>query len=249
MAEAESSRSFVLDQSRWSIIFVLLSMDVVVPFYDLMGFVPPNAETFRDLLRVLILEVRRSIESNSTPAAEFTPEWFIERIGAEFGMATSAHVAWWGRFVFDFSLDDHRSLDAWTNLFRYAGNDPALWKGVPADLRTDTLHEFKRSLDVGTYKERLQKIDGRPLSDWDLHMYAIHGFDDEDPSAPSGPSTYILPTIKTYQGYRFWAWLLRNHRGEDLEILFSNALAVSQQPSNFRLMSEIGNPHMLDIGT
>jgi hypothetical protein len=249
MVEPESSHTYVLAQARWSIIFVLLSMDVVVPFYDLMGFMPHNAEAFRDLLRVLILELRRSIESNSAPAAKFTPEWFIERIGAEFGTTTSNHVAWWGRFVFDFSLDDHRSLDAWTNVFRYAGNDPTLWKGVPPDLRSDTLLEFKRSLDVRTYKERLQEIDGRPLSDWDLHVYAIQGFDDQDPAAPNGPRTYILPTVKTYQAYRFWAWLLKGYRREDLEILFANALAVSKEPKNAPLMSEICKPDLLDIGS
>jgi len=98
------------------------------------------------------------------------------------------------------------------------------------------------------YNRRTQAIEGKPLSDWDLHMYALRGFDDDDPALSNGPSTYVEPTIKTYQGYRFHGWLRTRIRAQGMETLYQNALPIAQRPKNQALMSPLPDPRSLDGG-
>ena len=236
-----------LDQARWVMVFNLLSMDVVVPFYDLMGFRPTEPEAFKDVVRGLVLEARRELAVDVSKGATVTAEWFLCRIGAALGAPVRRHVLWWGHHIFAYALKDHRELEAWTNLLRYCGTDPALWNGLRLEVRDEILSKFRESLKTPAYDLRAQTVYDRPLSDWDLHLYATFAFDDEDPGIPNGPKTYVKPTVKAYHGYRFWAWILRHFRSE-MDTLYQNALPIARLPDNQPLMDDLPPPHHLDVG-
>jgi hypothetical protein len=130
----------------------------------------------------------------------------------------------WGAYIFTGSTHEHPALTSWMDLFRYSGNEPRLWQGLPAERRGEILAEFKRAGDTKEYQRIHDDVYGQPLTDWDLHMYAVYLYDDDDPMGPNGPDTYVYPTISTFQAYRFWAWVLAELRPLELETLYQNAL-------------------------
>jgi hypothetical protein len=250
MADTSSqvSDSDGLDQARWGLIFDLLSMDVVVAFYDLMGLRVGDSQAFREVLRTVMLKSRREHDANPEQVPYYSTEQVLDVIAGTLAPEVRNHVVWWGRYIFDYSVDEHRALDAWTNLLRYCGNDPTLWEGLSEELRNEILRKFQRSLNLQEYNRKRAEVKSKPLSDWDLHIYVLRGFDDEDPALANGPDTYVSPTIKTYQGYRFWASVLKPLRLPELETLYQNALPIAQHPDNQTLMSPLPHPRKLDVG-
>jgi hypothetical protein len=75
----------VLDEARWAQIVPLLSLDVVAPFFRSMGLQLADDKAFKELVRALILEVRREVAADRSKAAEYSTAWFLDRFGSAFG--------------------------------------------------------------------------------------------------------------------------------------------------------------------
>ncbi len=192
---------------RWAMIITLLSMDVVIAFDDLMGLVVPNRLAFLAVLRSLILDMRSGYAGGGP---FYSPTAVEAAFASELGEERRDHVAWWGNQIFERDRQDHRDLYAWTLTLRHCRHDPSRWEslGLPGDVSRSALSEFLRSINTTEYNQRKKQAQARPLSDWDLHMYALNRFDDDEDISSSGPWTYLYPTVMAYEGYRFWAWLL-----------------------------------------
>lgn len=228
-------------------ILTLLSMDVVITFDDLMGLVVPDRQAFIAVLRSLILEMRRE---HAAGGPFYSPERVSDALASGLGMELRAHLAWWGRHIFEKSTQDHLELNAWTITLRHCRHEPARWEqlGLPSGISSDALREFLRSIDMTKHNQRNEQIDARPLSDWDLHMYALNGFDDENDLSPSGPGSYVYPTVMTYRGYRFWAWMLKHLDAEQQATLARNATLIAQSTDSLMFLGELPHPSSLEVG-
>jgi hypothetical protein len=214
---------------RWNKISALLSMDVVEPFYDLIGLRIADAAVFQAALRKLILAARREFPRTDPAVVFLRRESILQMTGVTLGEETKTHLERWGESVFEMSAQDHIELKHWTLALRYCGlRDPTAWAalGIPEPLSGEFLRRFLRSIDSEEFERRHQETYSRPLSDWDLHMYSLHHFNDGDPPPTSGPNSYLSPTSKIYRGYIFWGWALRNLSAEAQGSLRENALRI-----------------------
>ena len=243
--------SELLEQTRWTKIIILLSMDVVIAFYDLMGLKIVHQEKFVDFLRSFIIKTRE--EYSATPNKEirpFSPERMLDAMALTLGSDVSKHVFWWGKYIFEYTTQDHIELEAWTTTLRYCRHDPALWEKLqlPSKLNYDTLREFLSSIDTEEYNERHKQAYEKSLSDWDLHMYVINQFDDEDEGAPNGPDSFVYPTITAYQGYRFWSWILKQYSAQEQTALLRSASSIIKNLGHLSFIDHLVHPSTLEIG-
>jgi 8-oxo-dGTP pyrophosphatase MutT (NUDIX family) len=206
---------------RWGELVSLLSMDVVRPFYDLMGLRPGEPDELQRVLQEIVSGRKRLVE------APDVAQGIVRAVEEELGAQASRHLFWWERHVFHNDPGDNLHLDEWDNFLRCCRHDPDLWKRLfPDQIREEALDRFRRSLNIDEYQRRQDDVDSRPLSDWDLHLYALNLYDDNlyddafPAPVPHGPRVWVKPTVRDYQGYVFWAWVLRTLRPDQLDRLW-----------------------------
>ncbi len=92
---------------RWNGIIDLISMDVVRPFFDLMGF--PADNDLQRVLRQEIINGRKGAAAN--PGAGLpAPQQVIRAVAESLGTRTSSYLVWWGCYIFEDAPRDHRNL-------------------------------------------------------------------------------------------------------------------------------------------
>jgi len=229
---------------RWNFIVSLLSMDVVVPFYAIIGLRIPNDIPFRDILRKLILDGRREFPETDLARVFLHPDHILGTVAKVYGDALRGHLEAWGTHIFRFSMEEHLALWHWKQVLSYAARSPEAWASlqISASLDHEFLRRFLASKDREEYDNREQQLWDQPLSDWDLHMYALKAYNDDDPYPLSGPSSYLYHVAMVYQGFEFWAWVFQHLNDEDLVRIQKNAVAYAQSGNNLTFIKELPLP-------
>lgn len=220
------------DLRRWAGLMFLLSMDVVRPFYAMMGLQPDEPDALQRVLRQEIVAGRKRSAASLEAAPPFEPQAVLRAVAELLGAKTSQHLVWWDRHVFSWETRDNRNLNNWTTVLQNCWDEPGLWNrlGLPDSIRPD---QFRRSRNIDEYEQRQDEVDARPLSDWDLHLYAIQLYDDnlyrEPYHVPDGPRLYVKPTVRAYQSYQFWDAVLRSAGSDQLERLWQEARRIVEK--------------------
>ena len=99
------------------------------------------------------------------------------------------------------------------------------------------------------YYARCAELDAQPLSDWDLHLYAsqLLDFDDDLEGAGGNPDTYIVGTVRAYQRYQFWDWLLKVTTEAQQAQFRENALRIAKE-EELTSVKDLVAPSKLRIG-
>ena len=178
------------------------------------------------------------------------PERILDAVTRAFGAPQRHHLVWWGQRVFAWDPQEHRDLMLWEDVLRFCADSAAHWQrlGLPTNIAETARREFSRANDREPYDERQREVFDKRLSDWDLHMYAINLFDDDDVALPTGPHTYLYPTFKNHQGYRFWSWLLKQLTPREQESLRQHASAVAGVEEGLAHVGQLPRPDRLEIG-
>jgi hypothetical protein len=241
-----------LDVRRWAHLVSLLSMDVVRPFFDLMGLKLSSPAQLQDVLRREVIAGRKSGVVVPSARLPVIPQRVLQAVRESLGEGASSHLVWWERHVYHRTPSkDHRGLRKWISVLQRSQQEPGSWGrlGLPPGARD----RFERSRNLDEYVRRQKEVEPAPLSDWDLHLYALHLYDDnlygtnDLRRVPDGPRLYVTPTIRAYQGYQFWTWLLSTLRLEQLDRLWQEGQRIVEEKE---LHSARGLPHpsLLDIG-
>lgn len=230
--------------TRWNLITSLLSMDVAAECYDLIGLPVEANASFRDFLRAVILETRRQFPEKDATAIFVLPEHLFDRTAATFGKKMRDSFEAWGTHIFEEKVEEHLLLRHWTTILRYASRRPETWNelGIQGDFNSEVRDAFALSDNTEAFEQRWQEIAKRPLTDWDLHMYAVSGFNDDDPLPINGPYSYLYPVVVVNQQINFWIWLLDNLPPEDKKRLSQNALKLASNTKHLAFIKELPLP-------
>jgi hypothetical protein len=248
MSEAQDS---IPDEPRlepqWSFVFMLLSMDVVAAFYDLIGAGFAEPACVVDVLRRQIVRARYPhAEDPSGP--RFGARDMIAAIAQRCGEHDARRLVWWTAHLFD--APRRRELYAWECVLREVRNSPAGWPalGLPAPDADAARQWFAQSLATGEYQARSSRVYAAPLSDWDLHLYAVNLFDDEDPALANGPDRYVHRAMRDYAAHRFWGHMNRAFSPDALARFRDGAERFVAARPALRFTSPLADPRGLDIG-
>lgn len=248
MASEESPK---FNLRRWEEMIGLLSMDVVRPFFDLMGLRFRNIGDFQLVLRQEIVAGRKRATANLN-SRQLNPQEIIRAVEGPLGVNAGSHLDWWNRHVFlwDSTLDNV-NLRKWTTILLYCSKEPKLWAqlGFPDGIGPD---QFRRSRNLDEYQKKQDEVDARALSDWDLHLYALRLYDDNlyennVNRVPDGPRLYVKPTVRANREYQFWNSVLKTMRLDQRDNLWNEALRIAQIENLLRDPETLSHPSILEI--
>lgn len=233
-------------EKRWATIATLLSMDVVLPFFPLMGLHLDRPNDLMNYFRRCILSAR-----NAHPHGPYiSSSQLFAGINSHFGKDAVLKLKAWNEHVFEDDLRDRRHLRNWKHVLRSALADEALWVGLWGNRETaqSVRREFLRSLDQKHYNEVFDEVYSTPLSDWDLHIYAIHLFDDDDEDGTSvSPDTWVHPTCRACQAIQFWTWVLGSLRSDELDSLHANAAKLAETNKQIYVSEPLVHPKQFEV--
>ncbi len=244
----ESDNTPESNPHRWNDIIDLLSMDVVRPFFDLMGL--QADDDLQAVFRQEIIGGRKRAAADpdiGLPA----PTQVINAVSDSLGVHASSHLVWWGCHIFERVPRDHRNLGKWNSILQDCRTDLSRWSklGLPESIGPDQFRSFSR---VEEYQKRQDEIDARPLSDWDLHMYVYCLFDDNIyhdgfRRVQDGPRLWVKPTVRTYQMCRFWAEVLGNMGPEQRDCLWQEARRIAEEEEILDDPDSLPHPSTLEM--
>lgn len=220
---------------HWMKLATLLSMDVVLRFYDLMGLRPANPHGLQTILRQEIITARERWRFAPDHIPLLSRQAIVQTIAQSLGPEASRHLVWWGEHIFSGSADS-MNLEKWHIVLATCRRQSGLWSRLLPDARKEeALDRFRKSRTMDEYNRRQEALDLQPLSDWDLHLYALHLYDDnlyDDKDFArllDGPQLWVLPTIRDYQGYQFWAWVLKVLSSQQIDQLWHEACQIAEE--------------------
>ena len=234
-------------------VFPFLTLDVVRPFYDLMGLNQEAQAGLQKALRDSTLATRKQlVEALVNQGPPPTLATFCQDLERRIGTSAADHLAWWVRHVLHKQVQAHIPVSHWEDLLRRCRREgEESWRRLPfpGQLSPEVSRRFRASVDGKEYDRLRRALEDHPLSDWDLHMYASQTYDfDDDREGPSrNPSTEVSLTVGVYQQHLFWAWLLRGLTPEQQTKLWDKALEIVQT-DKLPWIKDLVHPSALDIG-
>ncbi|WP_218068197.1 hypothetical protein [Candidatus Thiosymbion oneisti] len=177
--------------------------------YEPMGLQITEKERFVAMLRRLIIENRRAYEANPSvipPLAENV----LKAVESSFGGAQTRHFFLWSTTVFTDVPADNPQWDHWEIVFSYMMRDADMWEKLKLEegkkKRIANVYWNTRKPERDLLEEKITTLKGRLLSDWDLEMYSIHRFNNDDESFD--PFNTVLQTAEINHFQLFWESLL-----------------------------------------
>ncbi len=198
-----------LPQSQWGMIVTLLSMDGVLPFYEAMGLTaalevsPVDAVQLILPLREMILRNREEYVSDPSVTPALAPK-LQSVVAANFGDRAESRVVAWAKRTFKQVHADQPEWSAWNLVFfRWVfGQRKEDLEAIPS-CRTLLKERFTALADMDELEELAESAKTSLLSDWDLEMCSLHGFDPFDDAADYfGPVLTTAEVFKTQQFFR-----------------------------------------------
>jgi hypothetical protein len=119
-------------------------------------------------------------------------------------------------------------------------------------LQAEVLDYFLQTCRLPAFQHLKGQIDSRRLSDWDLHMYALHLYDDNlytgarTLAGTDGPWQRMEPTISNYEKYAFWRWMLGALSPEQIDRLWRLAKELGTE-EGLRFAVDLPHPSVLNI--
>jgi hypothetical protein len=247
MSKNEDS-TLSIPEARWARAAMLLSLDLTVPFHTAIALQVRGVFPWRDCSRDFI-RVHRGIVNGFSPKEEKPEAEFLEFVKAKLGETPARILWWWMHNIYSEGPREHLELRHWTLVLRRARRDVAAWNflWIRQDLAAEALDRFKLSISMDEFRKTLDQVRSLPLSDWDLHLYAINLWNDDLDDTPNGPLSYIRPMAKDYSAYSFWNWLIPELSDGELQHLHQAAERLMAATPGLEFIKRLTQPSALTL--
>jgi hypothetical protein len=161
-----------LTAEQWAELLGLLSMDAILPLYDLMGVPVADPAGFQKTLRDVVREARRRYEADPD-AVPPVAAMLLDRLDP----ADAERFAAWAGGVYLGYHADQPDWSAWDIVFsQWAYSRRRDLDFLPAEKRGLVIDGYRRMVDTGDVKARCREVMAQPLSDWDLEVFSRRGY-------------------------------------------------------------------------
>lgn len=206
-----------LDPAQWGLILALLSMDVIVPFYEEMGLILKNKRNFVPVLRDLILTNRKQYEADQGVVPPIA-EKVLAALQSTFGESDAQTFFRWATNIFFQVHADNPQWSAWEILMsEWVYNHSVVLSRLSENRAENPVDRYGEINDIADVESKIAVVRQKPLSVWDMEMYAIHGFSNDDEL--NDPFADVVSTIEMNRFRRFWRMLCDTLTSEDKRLL------------------------------
>jgi hypothetical protein len=166
---------------RWAEILPVLSLDVMAPLFGPMGLGELDEEALVQAVRKVILDAREAAAASGQAPSDLGAGTF-RIISAEIGEAAAIDLRRWAGRVYQRVHADLPQWSGWRIAFEHATSreERVSLLALPPDDRNEIVELFFDIMDMREVEHQIEVLKRRPLSDWDVAMYARHGFDHDD---------------------------------------------------------------------
>lgn len=229
-------------QERWGAAVALLSLDVVVPFYAPLGLQIVESNVLLQVLRETILSNRRAFEVDQSHIPDLKGA-VLNTLRHHLGHDAASTFEDWVNNVFVWTGQDFALLSKWYMLLALARTDSQRWNalGLPPALTKESHIRLEEVFDRSKLHALADQIEECPLSDWDLEMYALHGFDDDE----NDPYNWVLETVKKRRFVGYLDWLVASLSDEQRHRFVDNANVLKVQIETTRNFPPFTDPKEL----
>lgn len=188
----------------------LLSLDRVVPYFTSMGLTPSqeHAQAIKECVRQAIEANRRQfiVDPGSVPELKAN---VTEAFDRRFGSSGRVALFRWLAEDFIHTTADRAPVFDWHLLLSLACRDPSRWSALslPVTVNEHARLYLIKAVDTSDIEAIEDSLEGLPLSAWDVQMYLIHGFDDEDDDSGMCPFMWVRETVQNHRFRQYLGWL------------------------------------------
>jgi hypothetical protein len=172
------------DQIRWGTAVSLLSLDRVRPFYGPMGVPVADPDIFGALVRDVISANRDAFALEPAIVPDLRGR-LLDATTRRFGPEVANSFATWVAHGFVYAPRDMLPADNWWQVLLLARRRDDRWNrlSLPPHLAAKARTRLIEARDRHSLNALDDRVSAKPLSAWDVEMYALHGYDtgDNDP--------------------------------------------------------------------
>jgi hypothetical protein len=225
------------DDSRgWQRMMAILSLDRVTPVLKQLEIPASPARDLQLIFRKVLLKYRDVLPEDRPGTPSNMVSDCMQEVVTKFGRDAAKLFYRWLEHVY-FATED-TEYRSWRLVLIRLVRDEARWRsiGIPAEksekLRklceeaTQTNEELESSLAASHAKA---------LSDWDLAIYTLFGFDDED----NDPLASVAQVLRRMQFMRRWQKLERQTSPQEQQALVKVAQEVGHEMSRFAKIDKL----------
>ena len=196
-------RMLYLHGSRWNLLLLLLSMDLIEPFRKMIGLEIAEMDRVRTVLRQEILDSLVEMkEKEGLPG--FVPR-SLKKLAETMGEPAFLALVHWSRAIFFEKQSDFAEHRIWQRLLTLSLEQEPCWYqlgfGEAHAARFKVL--FRDSLDTRDFAVAADKVRNAMFSDWDLCIFLERRFS-LDPDTEHGPLFWLEGSLNIYRQRQFW---------------------------------------------
>lgn len=206
-----------LDPTQWGLIIALLSMDVIEPFFEDMGLILRKKRNHVIVLRDLILVSRKQYEADQGVVPPIADN-VLATLRSTFGESDAQTFFVWATNIFYQVHADNPQWSAWDILMsEWIYNDSFIPQVLSEEKAQILVDRYEKIMDIADVESNIVVIKKKPLSMWDMEMYAIHGFSNDDEL--NDPFADVVSTVEMNRFRQFWRILCDTLTSEDKRLL------------------------------
>ena len=200
-----------LTAEQWTQLLSLLSLDGALALYEDMGVPVDDKEAFQRTLREVILEARQRYEANpdSVPSV-------VAMLGARMGSTAAAPFLSWAHGVFLGYHADQPDWSAWDIVFsQWAYSRSKELEFLPKQKQDLFIKSYRETALTDDIKRKGEEALRKPLSGWDMEMFARQGYGVAWESSPYSTAEAIvrIERLKRFAA-KLWSVLTADEREE-----------------------------------
>jgi hypothetical protein len=205
-----------LTPEQWSELLSLLSLDCIVPFFGVMAIPIDDEDLFRRNIREVIVTARQMYESRPDQIPPL-PRMLFDRLG----VTAAERFDRWARNVFLGYHADQPDWSAWDIVFsHWAYGRRRDLDFLPPEKREALVSEYCRNVDTDDVKRTAEALASKPLSDWDIEMFARRNY---GASWESSPFSIVEAITRIERLKRFARNIWLNLNDDEREKMQKNA--------------------------
>lgn len=214
----------------------LLSMDRIVPFYQWLGVPTEEPSPLVSALRAAIIANRRAFAADQSRVPNLwraVETAFIEVDGTP----ALTDLQAWIEEVFVYDDQDLRQTQPWFMLLGLTFRNDDRWRQLilPEPIKTATQERLSTVFSRDEIHALADTVDAEPLSAWDVEMYSLHGFDEDE----NDPYNWVLEVATKHRVQKFLAWLrpqlseTQSHIFRQSVLTLANTIEATQHYKSF----------------
>lgn len=199
-----SSVSATRDEEKIGAAIALLSMDRVVPFFQWLGVPTNEPAPLVTALRAAITANRQAFAADQSRVPNLWGAIEAALIETTDTPSPTDLQAWIEKnFVYD--AHDLRQIQPWFTLLGLTFRIDRRWSQLilPEPIKTATREQLAKVFSRDEIHAVADTVDAEPLSAWDVEMYSLHGFDEDE----NDPYNWVLEVATKRSISEFLEWL------------------------------------------